>query len=96
MELTVNDKVWQKGSTADMIFNPAEIISFASQFLTWEPGDIIAGGTLDGTGDAAGVYLKAGDTMHGKVGNLGTLTTPVAGRKSPTGLRWRSMEPARA
>ena len=61
MELKVNDKVWQKGYTGDMIFNSAEIISFASQFMTWEPGDIIASGTLDGTGDAAGVYLKAGD-----------------------------------
>jgi 2-keto-4-pentenoate hydratase/2-oxohepta-3-ene-1,7-dioic acid hydratase in catechol pathway len=96
MELQVNGKVWQKGSTADMIFNPAEIISFASQFMTWEPGDIIAGGTLDGTGDAAGVYLKAGDTMTGTVGNLGTLTTPVKARTSPTGLKWRSKQLATA
>lgn len=96
MELKVNDKVWQRGSTGDMIFSPEEIISFASQFMTWEPGDVIAGGTLDGTGDASGVYLKAGDSMHGRVGNLGTLTTPVVGRSSPTGLKWRSREPARA
>ena len=90
MELTVNKKVWQKGSTADMIFSPAEIISFASQFMTWEPGDIIAGGTLDGTGDAAGVYVKAGYVMSGTVGNLGTLVTPVKARTSPTGLKWRA------
>lgn len=90
MELKVNEKVWQKGNTGDMIFNFAEIISFASQFMTWEPGDVIASGTLDGTGDAAGVYLKAGDTMYGTVGHLGTLTTPVKGRTSPTGLKWRS------
>jgi len=90
MELKVNDKVWQKGSTADMIFSFAEIISFASQFMTWEPGDVIASGTLDGTGDAAGVYLKAGDVMRGTVGNLGTLVTPVKGRTSPTGLKWRA------
>ena len=85
MELKVNDKVWQRGSTGDMIFSPAEIISFASQFMTWEPGDVIAGGTLDGTGDASGVYLKAGDVMHGTVGHLGTLTTPVKGRTEPQG-----------
>jgi 2-keto-4-pentenoate hydratase/2-oxohepta-3-ene-1,7-dioic acid hydratase in catechol pathway len=90
MELKVNEKVWQKGNTGDMIFNFAEIISFASQFMTWEPGDVIASGTLDGTGDAAGVYLKAGDVMYGTVGNLGTLVTPVKGRTSPTGLKWRS------
>jgi 2-keto-4-pentenoate hydratase/2-oxohepta-3-ene-1,7-dioic acid hydratase in catechol pathway len=90
MELKVNEKVWQKGNTGDMIFNFAEIISFASQFMTWEPGDVIASGTLDGTGDAAGVYLKAGDTMYGTVGNLGTLVTPVKGRTSPTGLKRRA------
>ena len=90
MELKVNEKVWQKGNTGDMIFNFAEIISFASQFMTWEPGDVIAGGTLDGTGDAAKTYLKAGDVMHGTVGNLGTLVTPVKPRTSPTNLKWRS------
>ena len=77
MTLKVNDKVWQHGSTADMIFSPEEIIAFASRWMTLEPGDVIAGGTLDGTGDAAGVYLKAGDVMHGTIGELGTLTTPV-------------------
>ena len=77
MTLKVNDKVWQHGSTADMIFSPEEIIAFASRFMTLEPGDVIAGGTLDGTGDAAGVYLKAGDVMDGSIGELGTLVTPV-------------------
>lgn len=77
MTLKVNDKVWQHGSTADMIFRPEELIAFASRFMTLEPGDVIAGGTLDGTGDAAGVYLKAGDVMHGTIGDLGTLVTPV-------------------
>jgi 2-keto-4-pentenoate hydratase/2-oxohepta-3-ene-1,7-dioic acid hydratase in catechol pathway len=82
MTLKVNDKVWQHGSTADMIFSPEEIIAFASRFMTLEPGDVIAGGTLDGTGDAAGVYLKAGDVMHGTIGELGTLTTPVVAARA--------------
>jgi 2-keto-4-pentenoate hydratase/2-oxohepta-3-ene-1,7-dioic acid hydratase in catechol pathway len=77
MTLKVNDKVWQHGSTSDMIFSPEEIIAFASRFMTLEPGDVIAGGTLDGTGDAAGVYLKAGDVMDGSIGQLGRLITPV-------------------
>lgn len=80
MTLKVNDKVWQEGSTADMIFSPEEIIAFASRFMTLEPGDVIAGGTLDGTGDAAGTYLAAGDVMAGTIGDLGTLVTPVVGR----------------
>ena len=77
MTLVVNDKTWQHGSTADMIFSPEEIIAFASRWMTLEPGDVIAGGTLDGTGDASGVYLKAGDVMRGTIGDLGTLVTPV-------------------
>ena len=77
MTLKVNEKVWQHGSTADMIFSPEEIIAFASRFMTLEPGDVIAGGTLDGTGDAAGTYLKAGDVMDGSIGGLGSLITPV-------------------
>jgi 2-keto-4-pentenoate hydratase/2-oxohepta-3-ene-1,7-dioic acid hydratase in catechol pathway len=82
MTLKVNDKVWQHGSTADMIFSPEEIIAFASRFMTLEPGDVIAGGTLDGTGDAAGVYLKATDVMEGTIGELGTLTTPVVAART--------------
>jgi 2-keto-4-pentenoate hydratase/2-oxohepta-3-ene-1,7-dioic acid hydratase in catechol pathway len=77
MTLKVNEKVWQHGSTSDMIFSPEEIIAFASRWITLEPGDVIAGGTLDGTGDASGVYLKAGDVLAGTVGELGTLVTPV-------------------
>lgn len=77
MTLRVNDKVWQQGSTGEMIFSPEEIIAFGSRFMTWEPGDVIAGGTLAGTGAAAGVYLQAGDVMAGTIGNLGTLVTPV-------------------
>jgi 2-keto-4-pentenoate hydratase/2-oxohepta-3-ene-1,7-dioic acid hydratase in catechol pathway len=83
MTLTVNGKTWQHGSTADMIFSPEEIIAFASRWMTLEPGDVIAGGTLDGTGDASGVYLKAGDVMRGTIGDLGTLVTPVVA--APTG-----------
>lgn len=77
MTLKVNDKVWQHGSTSDMIFSPEEIIAHASRWMTLEPGDVIAGGTLDGTGDAVSVYLKAGDVMTGWIGDLGTLITPV-------------------
>lgn len=77
MELRVNDHVWQHGSTADMIFSAAEIIAFGSQFMTWEPGDIIAGGTLDGTGDPSGVYLAEGDIVAGRIEGLGSIETRI-------------------
>ena len=85
MTLTVNGKTWQHGSTSDMIFSPEEIIAFASRWMTLEPGDVIAGGTLDGTGDAAGVYLNAGDVMEGTIGDLGTLVTPVVAASNGRG-----------
>jgi 2-keto-4-pentenoate hydratase/2-oxohepta-3-ene-1,7-dioic acid hydratase in catechol pathway len=74
---SVNGETWQDSTTAEMIFDVATIVAFASRTITLEPGDVIAGGTLDGTGDAAGVYLKAGDVMDGSIGELGNLVTPV-------------------
>jgi len=53
--------------------------------MTLEPGDVIAGGTLDGTGDASGVYLSAGDVMVGTIGDLGTLVTPVVAASNGRG-----------
>ena len=65
MTLKVNGKVWQNATTGDMIFSFAEIISFASQFMTLEPGDVSPRARSSGVGDASGTYLKAGDVMDG-------------------------------
>ena len=48
MTLKVNDKVWQHGSTSDMIFSPEEIISFASRWMTLEPATSSPAGRLTG------------------------------------------------
>lgn len=77
MWLKVNDTVHQDASTADMIWGCAELISFASRFMTLEPGDTIATGTPAGVGDASGTYLAVGDVMEGWVEGIGTLVTPV-------------------
>jgi 2-keto-4-pentenoate hydratase/2-oxohepta-3-ene-1,7-dioic acid hydratase in catechol pathway len=68
-----------------MIFTVAELTAFASRFMTLEPGDIIATGTPSGTGTAAGIYLKAGDVMVGRIDRLGELRTPVVGPDVVTG-----------
>ena len=84
MTLKVNDKVWQHGSTADMIFSPEEIIAFASRFMTLEPGDVIAGGTLDGTGDAA--VSTSGGGRHGRLDRrAGTSSRPSSPRRPDHG-----------
>ena len=78
VELRVNDVVRQNGSTKDMIFPVAELVSHASRVMTLEPGDIIMTGTPSGVGDATGTYLRSGDVMTVTIGPLGTLHNPVA------------------
>ena len=75
--LDVNGKRRQHGSTKDMIFSVAELVSFASTLMTLEPGDVIMTGTPSGVGAATGEYLKAGDEMSVTIGDLGTLTNRV-------------------
>jgi 2,4-didehydro-3-deoxy-L-rhamnonate hydrolase len=77
IQLTVNDEIKQNGSTAQMIFPIAAIISFLSRFVTLEPGDIIATGTPSGVGSSTGTYLKPGDTIRATISEIGTLENPV-------------------
>ena len=73
----LNGVVRQQGSTADMIFSVAELISHASRLMTLEPGDIILTGTPSGVGAATGDYLGVGDRMAVTVGDLGELRTEL-------------------
>jgi 2-keto-4-pentenoate hydratase/2-oxohepta-3-ene-1,7-dioic acid hydratase in catechol pathway len=78
VDLELNGSSRQHGSTKDMIFSVAELISHASRLMTLEPGDVILTGTPSGVGAATGEYLKGGDEMAVTIGQLGTLITPVA------------------
>jgi len=80
IKLWVNDELRQNSNTKHMIFNTREMIAFASDLMTLEPGDVIATGTPSGVGSATGTYLKAGDVMRGEVEGLGVLETPVTGK----------------
>lgn len=75
--LTVNDQVMQEANTGQMIFSPAEIVSFISSFVTLEPGDVIATGTPSGVGAARGIFLKPGDVVTTEIERLGRLVNPV-------------------
>ncbi|TDD96776.1 fumarylacetoacetate hydrolase family protein [Jiangella asiatica] len=75
--LEVNGTLRQKGSTADMIFSVAELVSFASRLVTLEPTDIILTGTPAGVGAASGTYLASGDEMTVRIAGLGILTNRV-------------------
>jgi len=61
--LDKNGQTVQNGNTADMIFSPARVIAYVSQFVTLKVGDLIYPGTPAGVGPVA-----IGDTLTGKLG----------------------------
>ena len=73
MWLEVNGRRMQAGNTRTMIFGVAKIISYVSQFMTLEPGDVITTGTPPGVGMGAKppIYLKKGDVMRLGIEGLG-------------------------
>ncbi len=77
MELRVNGQVRQQASTAQQIFPVAAVISFISQIVTLEPGDLISTGTPAGVGHAQGVFLQPGDEIHARIDPIGTLQTTI-------------------
>ena len=75
MWLTVNGKTYQKGTTANMIFDVRTLVSYCSQFMTLLPGDVISTGTPAGVGlgiKPDPVFLKAGDVVELGIDGLGT------------------------
>lgn len=75
----LNGELRQDANTADMIFPVAHIISYASQYMTLEPGDVISTGTPDGVilGTEEKIWMKPGDEITVEVGPLGRLTNQL-------------------
>ena len=73
MWLKVNDTQYQNGNTKTMVFDPAFIVSYLSQFMSLQPGDVISTGTPPGVGlgQTPPVYLKDGDTITLGIEGLG-------------------------
>ena len=73
MYLDVNGKRMQNGSTNTMIFSAKHIVYYLSQFMSLNPGDVIATGTPPGVGLGMKppVFLNAGDTMKLGIEGLG-------------------------
>jgi 2,4-diketo-3-deoxy-L-fuconate hydrolase len=76
IKLTVNGEVKQDGSTGQMVFPVAAVISFLSRWVTLEPGDIVSTGTPSGVGSAKGTYLKPGDVVVASIDRIGSLENP--------------------
>lgn len=84
MWLDVNGERMQTGSTATMVFGVRTLVSYISQFMILEPGDVITTGTPPGVG--AGMkpprFLKAGDTMTLGIDGFGQQTQHVVAWKA--------------
>ncbi|MCC4117720.1 fumarylacetoacetate hydrolase family protein [Aromatoleum toluclasticum] len=73
MQLEVNGERMQDSHSANMIFSPAQIISYVSGVMTLLPGDLIFTGTPAGVGMGMNPprYLRAGDRIDASIAGLG-------------------------
>jgi acylpyruvate hydrolase len=79
LELTVNGVPKQRTNTRDLIFRIPFLISYLSQVMTLEPGDVIATGTPAKLPEAAEpkVFLQDGDLVCITIEQIGSLENPV-------------------
>ncbi|RYE07354.1 MAG: FAA hydrolase family protein [Hyphomicrobiales bacterium] len=80
MWLDVDGHRYQNGSTKTMIFNVIQIVSYVSQFMSLQPGDVISTGTPPGVGMGIKpnpVWLKPGNVMKLGIEGLGEQTQNV-------------------
>lgn len=74
IECKVNDEIRQNDNTDDLIFDVPTIISYLSEIVTLNTGDVIFTGTPGGVGVTQGKFLKDGDIITTSIEGLGTLT----------------------
>ena len=81
ISLALNGETMQDSNTGKLIFKIPFLISYLSQSVTWEVGDLLSTGTPPGVGVFRNppVFLKAGDKVSVSVEGIGTLTNPVVG-----------------
>lgn len=74
MKLQINGETMQDSCTRYMVFKPAFLVYYISQFMTLEAGDVISTGTPAGVGGARNpkIFLKDGDELILEIEQLGT------------------------
>ena len=73
IECKVNEEIRQKDNTNDLIFSVPSIISYLSEIVTLNTGDVIFTGTPGGVGVMEGKFLKEGDIVTTSIEGIGTL-----------------------
>ena len=71
----VNGKLVQDGNTRTLVFGPAQLLSYISQFTTLRPGDLVLTGTPGGVGMGMTPprFLQDGDTLTTEIDGIGRL-----------------------
>lgn len=79
LKTRLNNETLQDGSTADWLFSLPRLISFLSQYIPLEPGDIVSTGTPAGVGvfRKPQIFMKAGDVVEIEAEGIGVLRTPI-------------------
>jgi 2-keto-4-pentenoate hydratase/2-oxohepta-3-ene-1,7-dioic acid hydratase in catechol pathway len=82
----LNGQLMQESNTSQMIFPPAELISYLSQQFTLLPNTVVLTGTPEGVGFARQppVFLQAGDRIEVEIEGIGTLCNVVRGPRAIT------------
>ncbi len=84
IESRVGDEVLQSSNTANMIWGVRQVIATISEFMTIEPGDLIALGTPPGVGHAKKPnprWLKPGETVEVEIEGIGVCASPIIDEK---------------
>lgn len=78
----VNGTLMQDGNTRDLIHTVEKIISYITDTLTLEPGDVIATGTPGGVGAGRQpqIFLRPGDDVEVSVETVGSVRNPIVSR----------------
>jgi 2-keto-4-pentenoate hydratase/2-oxohepta-3-ene-1,7-dioic acid hydratase in catechol pathway len=69
----VNGELRQSAHASEMVFSPSQLVSYISQMITLEPGDVVMTGTPSGISP-----LQDGDQVEVTIEKIGTLSNPVA------------------
>lgn len=80
----VDGTVMQRSRTSDLLFDPADVAAYISQFTTLEPGDLVATGTPGGVGAARDpkVFLRPGQVVRTVVEGVGECVNTVVEEKA--------------
>lgn len=75
LSCSVDGTVMQASRTSDLLFSPAEIVAYVSQFTSLQPGDLIATGTPGGVGAGRDpqVFLRPGQVVRTTIEGIGSL-----------------------